>query len=108
MHFDRRGNEKTTLNKIFQTKPTVAYSYLWGALGHGPLQFWKFCAFCSCCQLNCKNFENYHRKHVLPFRRGGDLGGLGGRSPQNLRWGTAHALVHQYFEKQCCRMCVKV
>ena len=22
---------------------------------------------------------------------GGDLGGLGGRSPQNLRWGTAHA-----------------
>ena len=24
---------------------------------------------------------------------GGDLGGLGGRYPQNLRWGTAHASV---------------
>src|SRR6218665_2343467 len=31
--------------------------------------------------------------------RGGDLGGLGGRSHQNLRWGTAHALVPQHLEK---------
>ena len=31
--------------------------------------------------------------------RGGDLEGTGGTVPQNLRWGTAHALVPQYFEK---------
>src|SRR6218665_606162 len=31
--------------------------------------------------------------------RGGDLGGLGGRSPQNLRWGTAHALVPLIFRE---------
>jgi len=31
--------------------------------------------------------------------RGGDLGRTGGRSPKNLRWGTAHALVPQYLEK---------
>ena len=34
--------------------------------------------------------------------------GLGERYPQNLRWGTAHASVPQYFEKQCYRMRVKV
>ena len=42
--------------------------------------------------------------------RGGDLGGTGGDGPpQNLRWGGRP--MHwspQYFEKQCCRMCVKV
>ena len=35
-------------------------------------------------------------KHKLSIM-GGDLGGPGG--PQNLRWGTAHASVPQYFEK---------
>ena len=29
----------------------------------------------------------------------GDLGGLGGRSPKDLRWGTAHASFPQYFER---------
>ena len=30
---------------------------------------------------------------------GEDLGGLGGRSPQNLRWGTAHASVPPIFRE---------
>jgi len=32
---------------------------------------------------------------------GGDLGELGGRSPQNFMWGTAYATVPQYFAKYC-------
>ena len=37
----------------------------YGALGHVPLKFWKFCAFCSCCQLGCKNFEITKERRVL-------------------------------------------
>src|SRR6218665_3732038 len=38
-------------------------------------------------------------KQTTGHNRGGDLGGLGGRSPQNLRWGNAHALVPQIFRE---------
>src|SRR6218665_900765 len=41
-------------------------------------------------------------RSIIPHSasRGGNLGGLGGRSPQSLRWGTARAFVTpQYFEK---------
>jgi len=31
--------------------------------------------------------------------RGGDIWGLGGRSPQNLRWVTVHALVPPIFRE---------
>jgi len=42
---------------------------------------------------------NENRKQHTHKSRGGDLGGLVGRSPKSLRWGTAHALVPQYLEK---------
>jgi len=42
---------------------------------------------------------------------GGDLRGTGGRSPQNLRWGTAHASVPPIFEEvvllEECKSCKK-
>ena len=41
----------------------------------------------------------YMQVYILrrPTIRGGDLGGLGGRSPKNWRWGTAHASVPPIF-----------
>src|SRR6218665_1666484 len=49
-------------------------------------------------------------KHIYytHAHRGGDLGGLGGRSPQNLRWGDGPCIDPQkYLEKQCCWMGAK-
>ena len=44
----------------------------------------------------------------LPDTIGGDLGGLGGRSPKNLRWETAHASVPPYIlRSSVCRMRVR-
>src|SRR6218665_1146536 len=50
------------------------------------------------------------KPQFIGLSRGGDLGGdWGDGPPQNLRWGERP--MHwspQYFEKQCCRMCMKV
>ena len=36
---------------------------------------------------------------IMCMRMGGDLGGLGERSPQNLRWGTVHVSVSPIFRE---------
>src|SRR6218665_451539 len=42
--------------------------------------------------LNRRKIYRVHTKHFI-ISRGGNLRGLGGRSPQSSRWGTAHAFV---------------
>src|SRR6218665_4005790 len=65
------------------------------------------------CQLappSCPSRSTFKNFHDYGFLRGGDLGGTGGDGPPP-KFEVGGRPMHcslQYFEKQCCRMCVKV
>src|SRR6218665_3415548 len=68
---------------------------------------------CSCIFTRFKGVQenaklSYSSLVTFSVSMSGDLAGLGGRSPQNLRWGRPMHPSTQNFEKYCYRMRVKV